>query len=114
MFGNCATGRVAMVTAPTITVRIAITIATIGRLMKNLDISVALHERLGVDFHAGTSFLYPLGHHTFSRLQPFGHDPHRANPFAHLYCPDADRIRTVHNSHLIAALQFRHRALWNE
>ena len=37
MFGNCATGKVAIVTAPTITVRIAITIATIGRLMKNLD-----------------------------------------------------------------------------
>jgi hypothetical protein len=28
------------VTAPTITVRIAMTIATIGRLMKNLDIEV--------------------------------------------------------------------------
>src|SRR5258706_14002396 len=39
MLGNCATGRLAMVTAPTITVRMAITIATMGRLMKKLDIS---------------------------------------------------------------------------
>jgi hypothetical protein len=34
MFGNCATGRVAMLIAPTMTVRIAITIATIGLRMK--------------------------------------------------------------------------------
>src|SRR5947208_944705 len=37
MLGNCAIGRPAIVTAPTITVTIAITMATIGRLMKNLD-----------------------------------------------------------------------------
>src|SRR5258708_39196369 len=34
MFGNCAIGKVTIVIAPTITVRIAITIATIGRRMK--------------------------------------------------------------------------------
>src|SRR5882724_8349773 len=39
MLGNCATGRVVMVTAPTITIRMEITIATIGRLMKNFDIN---------------------------------------------------------------------------
>src|SRR6266851_1351368 len=36
--GNCATGRRKIITAPVITKKIAITIATIGRLMKNLDI----------------------------------------------------------------------------
>src|ERR1700686_5906455 len=40
MFGNCATGRLAMVTAPTITMRMAITIATMGRLMKKLDMDL--------------------------------------------------------------------------
>jgi hypothetical protein len=40
MFGNCATGKVTIVMAPTITVRIAITIATMGRLMKNLDMAL--------------------------------------------------------------------------
>src|SRR5690349_25125155 len=39
MLGNCATGRVRIVMAPTITIRIATTIATIGRLMKNFDIA---------------------------------------------------------------------------
>src|SRR5277367_2949098 len=40
MFGNCATGRLAMVTAPIITIRMAITIATMGRLMKKLDMDI--------------------------------------------------------------------------
>jgi hypothetical protein len=38
IFANCAMGSLAMVIAPTSTVRIAMTIATIGRLMKNFDI----------------------------------------------------------------------------
>jgi len=37
MFGNCAMGRLIMVTAPTITMMIAMTMATIGRLMKKVD-----------------------------------------------------------------------------
>ena len=41
MFGNCETGKVAIATAPTITVRIAMTIATIGRLMKKFDTFVS-------------------------------------------------------------------------
>src|SRR3954470_20446593 len=35
MFGNCATGRPSIATAPMITMMIEITIATIGRSMKN-------------------------------------------------------------------------------
>src|SRR5207253_10551482 len=35
----CATGRLAIVTAPTITIRMEITIATIGRLIKNFDMA---------------------------------------------------------------------------
>jgi hypothetical protein len=37
MFGNCATGKVTVITTPTITVRMAMTIATMGRLIKNFD-----------------------------------------------------------------------------
>src|ERR1700676_4601618 len=40
MLGNCATGRLAMLTTPTITIRMAITIATMGRLMKKLDMDI--------------------------------------------------------------------------
>jgi len=38
MLGSCETGRLAMVIAPTITIRMEITIATMGRRpMKNFD-----------------------------------------------------------------------------
>ena len=37
MFGNCATGKVTVMITPTMTVRMAMTIATMGRLMKKLD-----------------------------------------------------------------------------
>src|SRR5262249_53264337 len=44
MFGNWATGRPTIVTTPTMTIRMAITSATIGRLMKNFDMITALPE----------------------------------------------------------------------
>src|SRR5712671_2106576 len=97
MFGNWATGRTAIVTAPTITVRIEMTIATIGRLMKNLDISVSFHERLRADLHAGTSLLYALGHHALAHRDSFGHDPHRADPVTEFHIPNADLVCAVHD-----------------
>src|SRR6185436_10001036 len=39
--GNCATGSPTMVTSPTMTMMIEITMATIGRLMKNFDMSAS-------------------------------------------------------------------------
>src|SRR5580700_6035217 len=46
MFGNCATGRLTIETMPTITVRMAITIATMGRLMKKLDMNLGSFQEL--------------------------------------------------------------------
>ena len=37
MFGNCATGKFTTVNPPTSTMTMEITMATIGRLMKNFD-----------------------------------------------------------------------------
>src|SRR5580692_2793836 len=73
ILGNWATGSVAMVTAPTITVNIAMTIATIGRRMKNLDISIGssyhrFREDLGVDLHTRTSVLNAFGNDALTRL----------------------------------------------
>src|SRR5213594_525952 len=47
--GNCAIGSWIMATMPMITITIEMTIATIGRLMKNLDMVVYL----GSDFAVG-------------------------------------------------------------
>ena len=54
MLGNWAMGRPTIVTAPTITVTIAITIATIGRLMKNFDIfQLAAFDALAIAIFTG-------------------------------------------------------------
>src|ERR1700686_941210 len=73
--GNCATGSRKTITAPVITKKIAMTIATMGRLMKNFDIALALaagtrwrfgrrglrRHRPRLDFHPVRNFLQPLG-----------------------------------------------------
>src|SRR5439155_3259604 len=120
MFGNSATGRLAMVTAPTITVRIAITMATMGRLMKNLDIRVTLPSPSPLRQTASDSparldgLSARLGNNPFARVQPFLNDPQAAHAVADLDGPDAYFVLTVHHGDLIAALEFRHRALRNQ
>src|SRR3954468_22018177 len=59
ILGNCAVGRPSIATTPAMTIRIEMTIATIGRLMKNLDMLFALsrsrlYERFGIDRHSVT------------------------------------------------------------
>src|SRR5580704_13380391 len=114
MFGNWATGRAAIVTAPTITVRIAITIATMGRLIKNLDISVALHERPGAHLHAGFDVLGALGNDALTGLQSFADYPHGSHLVADFDLLNAHRVLVVQHGNLMAALQFRHSALGDE
>src|SRR6266403_3261131 len=84
--GNCATGSRKTMTAPAITKRMAMTIATIGLPMKNLD-TVALslpgrrrrgrgrRVRLRVHHDAVLDLLQALGHDAFARFQPLGDDP---------------------------------------
>src|SRR5580658_1953995 len=107
MFGNWATGSAKIVTAPMITVRIAMTMATMGRLMKNLDISLGLHERLHADFDSGTNLLGPLDNHALARFQPIADHPHRADSIANFDRLNAHRVFVVNDGHLIAALQLR-------
>src|SRR5271156_3049640 len=127
MFGNCAIGRVAIVTAPTMTIRIAMTIATIGRLMKNLDIipslcalglnleqslNVAL-EWLGLYRHSRPEILLTFDNHAVARLQSAIDDPHCVCALSHLHGTHADAVVLIDNSNEIAALLFVHGRLWN-
>src|SRR5205085_8571176 len=87
MFGNCETGSVAIVTAPRITNRMEMTMATMGRLMKNLDIikSGSLdfrgrRERFRIDERAWTDLLHTFGDDALTRLQPIANDPEIADP----------------------------------
>src|ERR1700722_1292090 len=121
MFGNWETGRRAMDTAPTITVRIAITMATIGRLIKKFDMvvsSVAWPRRLARRFrfymHAGTNLLNPVDDHALARIQPVANHPQRANLVANVDRFNAHSVVAIHSGHLIGALQLGNSLLRNK
>ena len=67
MFGNCAMGSWTMAMTPTITMMIEITIATIGRLMKNLAID--LRMRRGGERYSARGRFERLGSHGHACLQ---------------------------------------------
>src|SRR6266571_8589264 len=115
MLGNCATGRLRIVMVPTITMTIEITIATMGRLIKNFDIglpSLAFRgKRLGVHLHARTHLLHTFGNHPIASLQPVRNNPIGTDAVADLNCADAYSVLAVDRCDLIAALQLRDSAL---
>src|ERR1035438_8905219 len=80
ILGNWAIGSDTSATAPTMTVMIAMTIATIGRLMKNFDTARLLgglrcRKRDGVHRRAVPDLLDPVGHNPVARVQS-GFDHH--------------------------------------
>src|SRR6267143_4139485 len=107
MLGNWAMGRLNMLIAPTITITMEITMATMGRLIKNFDIglpSLAFDgKRLGGDLHAWTYLLHTLDDHAFASLQSVHDNPLGADPVAHLNRSDAHLVLVVQRRDLIAA-----------
>src|SRR5215475_1845482 len=89
MLGNCATGKLRMVSEPTNTSTMEITIATMGRLIKNVDMALPARgfgdEWFGIDVSAGANLLDAFGHDVLSRLQSFSDNPLAANVIADLY-----------------------------
>src|ERR1700733_3420272 len=122
MFGNCAIGRVAMVTAPTMTMRIAMTIATMGRLMKNFDMAFdsftvgnqsrllldIAFEWLGSNRHSRLEILLAFDNHAVARLQSAIDDPHCGRALSPLHGTHADAVVLIDNCDEIAALLFVH------
>ena len=78
MLGNWATGKLRMVSEPTSTRMIDMTIATMGRLMKNFDIGLFClrfrRKRLGVHEHARAHLLNSLGDNVLAGLEPLSDD----------------------------------------
>src|SRR5262249_13826023 len=83
IFGNCATGKVASMIKPRMTVIMAITIATMGRLMKKSDMIVNSFETgelgrqrskrrrfkwPGLNFRSRLEVLLALDNHTFTSI----------------------------------------------
>src|SRR6266446_1273898 len=111
MFGNWAMGRLNMLIAPTIIMTMEMTMATMGRLIKNFDIGLPSlrfrAKRLGVYLHARTHLLHALGNHAFASLQSVHDNPLGADSVAHVNRPDAHLVLVVQRRDLIAALQLR-------
>src|SRR5216683_7729346 len=118
MLGNWATGRARMVREPTSTMTMEITIATMGRLMKNFDIGLfilCLHaKRLGFHLRACTHLLNAFGDDSLARVQPFCNDPLGPNAVANRDRSNAHLFIVTHNRNLVAALELCHRALRNK
>src|SRR5262249_49357646 len=90
--GNSATGRLTIDTLPTMTVTMAITIATMGRLMKNFDIWFRTH------LYSLADFLQTFHNHTFAGLDTLVDDPFRTDGLGNLHRPDLHRIAIVDDS----------------
>src|SRR5271165_6942289 len=88
MLGNCATGKLRMVRVPTSTRTIEITMATMGRLIKNFDIGspsrCCRNKWLGVDVHARTHLLHALGDDAVAGLESLIDNPVAADTVADL------------------------------
>src|SRR5258708_5814566 len=115
MLGNCAIGRLRIVMAPTITKTMEMTIATIGRLIKNFDIgspSLAFPgKRLRVHLHARTHLLHAFGNHTVASFQSVCDNPLGAALVAYLNGGDASFVLPVDRRAWIPALKLRDCAL---
>src|SRR6186713_1933896 len=115
--GNCEIGRVTMVMAPTMTVSSEITMATIGRLMKNLDTSASNARRLAgddLDDRPVANFQQALDNHAFAGFQTLGHDPQVPDAVADRHGTDRHLVIAAHDRHLMTPLQLGDRALRNQ
>src|SRR5215207_7857380 len=112
--GNCASGRPRIAIKPAMTVTMAMTIATMGRLMKKFEMFIrpslrrcccrSCRERLRVDDHVRPDLLRAFGDDRFTRLQSLGDDPHRLDALADSDGADADLVVAAHDRDLVAAL----------
>src|SRR5216684_8227478 len=103
ILGNCEMGNPRIVIAPTMTVRIAITMATIGRLMKNLDILVTggqSIERNGCHGAAVFHLLSAFRDDPISSHQAAANDPHRVDALAGLNGANGDLVIRSHHCDL--------------
>src|SRR5271167_657774 len=100
MLGNWATGNASIVIAPTMTITIEITMATIGRLMKNFDIcspSLGVCRKwFGIHLRPRVHFLHTLSDYAFALLQAFRNNPVCTHPVAHYDRSNVHFVLVVH------------------
>ena len=123
MFGYSATGSCTMATRPMITMRMEMTMATMGRLMKNLAMGAPptstapgcrRRARASSDLLAGPHPVAALDDHPLAGLQPLGDDPQRADARVDLHLAQLDRVVGADHRDLVDALHILHGALRDE
>src|SRR6516164_5796396 len=92
----------------------AITIATIGRLIKNFDIGLPLAEGLGIDLHARPDLLDSLDDDALARFNAFANDPIVGERFTKGHGSNAHLVISTDNGQLARALQIEDRLLRNK
>src|ERR1051325_8521510 len=105
--GNCDTGRVRTVIVPTRTVSSEITMATIGRLMKNFDTSASRARSSSSDDVDGSAVLYLQVAFDDDALAGFhagGDDPEIVDPVGHRDRPDRHFVVAAHDGDLLTSL----------
>src|ERR1700736_3615305 len=114
--GNCDRGRPRMETTPTTTVIIAMTIATIGRSMKNLStrLTLGLAERLGGYDGSLSNGRWRAYDHPLASLQAGFDDLKIADAIANSDRANGDQIAGAQDFYLIAALKVGDGALGND
>src|SRR5438067_11554677 len=114
-------GSCTIATRPTITMRMEITMATMGRLMKNLAM-VGLFRGAGCcgragldpDLLAGARSIDALDDDPLAGLQPLRDDPERAHARVDLDGADVDRVAGPDHRDLMDSLQILDGALGHE
>src|SRR5580704_14957032 len=117
MLGNWATGKLRIVSEPTSTRTIEMTMATMGRLMKNFDMRSPILRCRGkwfcVYMNTRTHLLNALGDDSVAGTQSAIDNPIGPAAVAERNRADAYCILVIDYRYLIAALQFGNGALRN-
>src|SRR6185436_4263655 len=117
MSGNWAIGSARMATRPPSTVMMAMTMATTGRRMKNLDIGLVpfagRRERLGIDDRA-IGCASALHDDARAGLQSLVDNPAAADPVADLHGLRAHLVVRADHAQLKRSLQLADRTLWHQ
>src|ERR1700739_443901 len=104
-----------MVSEPTSTRTIEMTIATMGRLMKNFDMGLFHRrfcgKRLGVYAHARTHLLNALGDDAFAGLQPLSDNPFGTDAVTDRDGANIHFAAAIYDGDLVAPCQLGHPAL---
>src|ERR1700690_2251969 len=118
MLGNWAIGRLRTVSEPTSTRTMEITIATIGQLMKNFDMTSPAHRFRGewfrIDPAPGAHFLPPFDDNALTWIKPTCNHPAPIHLWPDCHRPNVHLVVGVKDCHLIATLEFRDGALRNQ